>query len=216
MGISREIADFITNTVTTRLIKSGVTFESVLELGSQSIKGDLVKDFSTVEQFYASIAITTYMYIDANSNGEHLRDLNQRDLCWKLQRSNSFKSWYDLVTNLGTGEHIFDQMALFKTIHMMCRPSGMMIHAVPLAKSKMWSEHAFYTYSENIFLGLVAANQYVDVMKTVTSNGLLLVSMSRPNKDRLFKVPYDLRYIQTKKVPGYDGQDEPKPMIDVV
>ena len=64
---------------------------------------------------------------------------------------------YDLVTNLGTSEHVFNQLNCFVVAHDFTRRGGVMLHAVPCLG---YPEHGFFNYHPNLFRALAAANQY--------------------------------------------------------
>jgi hypothetical protein len=64
---------------------------------------------------------------------------------------------YGLVTNHGTSEHILNQYNVFKLMHDLTRPGGMMIHAVPFT---VHLEHGFFNYQPNFFECLARYNSY--------------------------------------------------------
>ena len=65
---------------------------------------------------------------------------------------------FDIVTNHGTSEHVFNQANVFELIHDITVPGGLMIHAVPTPK--FGAPHGFYFYDECIFKDLAQANNY--------------------------------------------------------
>jgi SAM-dependent methyltransferase len=68
-----------------------------------------------------------------------------------------FKEQFDLVSNKGSSEHIFDQRAAFENMHNLCRKGGIMVHDVPTLNI---FNHAFYGYHPLFFLELAEANRY--------------------------------------------------------
>jgi hypothetical protein len=70
---------------------------------------------------------------------------------------------FDIVTNHGTTEHIFNQAAVFKLMHDLTKTGGVMIHAVPTPK--FGPSHGFYFYDETIFDDLAHANNYEILQK---------------------------------------------------
>ena len=64
---------------------------------------------------------------------------------------------YDVVTNLGTSEHIFNQLAVFKTIHNLVSAGGLIIHQLP---GQGYYDHGFYNYQPTFFFDLAQANNY--------------------------------------------------------
>ena len=124
---------------------------SVVELGSQTLKLS-VKDhpeITTVPAFYGYLGFSRYDAIDFNGAGTIVRDLNHA--------INDLGQEYDLVTNNGTGEHIFNQAAVFESCHNLCRPSGIMVHVLPWIN---WLNHGFYNFQPTVFHDLAAANGY--------------------------------------------------------
>jgi len=64
---------------------------------------------------------------------------------------------YDVVTNIGTSEHIFNQLAVFKTIHNSVAAGGLIIHQLP---GQGYYDHGFYNYQPTFFFDLAQANNY--------------------------------------------------------
>ncbi len=64
---------------------------------------------------------------------------------------------FDLTTNHGTTEHIFNQYNAFKMIHDFTAKGGLMLHALPFT---VHLEHGFFNYQPNIFEALARYNSY--------------------------------------------------------
>lgn len=64
---------------------------------------------------------------------------------------------FDIVTNIGTGEHVFNQYNFFKTIHDLTADEGIMIHALP---NQGGYDHGFYNYHPTFIFDLISANRY--------------------------------------------------------
>jgi hypothetical protein len=64
---------------------------------------------------------------------------------------------YDFVTNHGTSEHLINQHNCFKVMHELCKPGGVMLHAVPFT---VHLEHGFFNYQPNFFSALGRYNDY--------------------------------------------------------
>lgn len=64
---------------------------------------------------------------------------------------------YDVVTNIGTGEHVFNQYMFFKNLHDVTKESGLMIHAMP---NQGCYDHGFFNYHPTFIFDLALANQY--------------------------------------------------------
>jgi SAM-dependent methyltransferase len=88
-----------------------------------------------------------------------------------------FSDQFDVVTNLGTAEHIFNQHQMFKSVHDTTKPGGLMIHSLP---NQGCYDHGFYNYHPTFVFDLSAANryqivtlQYTDATQTPTALTLL-------------------------------------------
>ena len=124
---------------------------SVCELGNQRFTAG--GDFTSTEEFYHSLGYG-YTALDVNTNmGARVVDLN------KLIRGRHFDlvDKFDLVTNNGTGEHIFNQDAVFENCHDLCKVGGVMLHILPMTP---WINHGFYNYNPILFRDLAEANGY--------------------------------------------------------
>jgi hypothetical protein len=64
---------------------------------------------------------------------------------------------YDLVTNLGTTEHICNQMNAFKIIHDLAAPGAVMIHHLPAGGAP---NHGLVNYNPKFFWYLARSNDY--------------------------------------------------------
>ena len=128
---------------------------SVIEMGSQSltVKFKDRENIETVEDFYRELGFDKYDSMDANNNGTVLVNLN-----YSLDPG---CPQYDLVTNNGTGEHIFNQYAIFHNMHYLCKAGGFMIHVLPWIN---WQNHGFYNFHPVLFDDLARANRYHKVM----------------------------------------------------
>lgn len=64
---------------------------------------------------------------------------------------------FDIVTNHGTTEHIFDQARCFRLIHSWTKPGGLMIHVLP---TRGYLRHGFYVLDWRLFEAVARANLY--------------------------------------------------------
>ena len=64
---------------------------------------------------------------------------------------------FDLVTNLGTAEHVFNQFQFFCSLHERAKPGGLMIHELP---NQGCYDHGFFNYHPTFVFDLCAANGY--------------------------------------------------------
>lgn len=119
---------------------------------------------------------------------------------------------FDVVMNHGTAEHVFNIGQVYRTIHDVTAPGGLMIHEGPFYG---WVDHGFYTMQPTLYYDLADFNQYVihglfiteiasQVMLKVNSreevyeltknkqfpeNSQLFVVMRKPAQDLPFRIP---------------------------
>lgn len=98
----------------------------------------------------------SYLALDVNTERDAvICDLN------KDVRPQGIAGSYDLVTNNGTSEHIFDQCAVFRNAHTLCKVGGVILHCLPFTP---WINHGFFNYNPILFRDLAGANQYDLIM----------------------------------------------------
>jgi SAM-dependent methyltransferase len=103
--------------------------------------------------YYTALGFRSYDAIDVNSMyGSLIMDLNV-----DLREAYGFETVYDLVTNNGTGEHVFNQAAVFKNMHQLTRVGGVMLFVLPFYN---WLNHGFFNFNPLVFTDLAAANGY--------------------------------------------------------
>lgn len=103
--------------------------------------------------YMKSIGYGSYTCIDVNQRYGAL----QMDLNYLLAEKYQFRDEFDLVTNNGTGEHVFDQASVFRNVHALTRSGGMMVHVLPFHN---YINHGFYNVQPILFHDLAKANQY--------------------------------------------------------
>jgi hypothetical protein len=103
--------------------------------------------------FYEALGFSRYVAIDVNERFGSLRmDLNK-----DLAAAYDYTERFSLVTNNGTGEHVFNQYMVFKNVHELCERGGLMLHCVPFIN---WVNHGFYSFHPNLYVDVAAANGY--------------------------------------------------------
>lgn len=99
--------------------------------------------------FYRLFGLSPYASIDASDTRATYRlDLNH---------AVSGLPEYDVVTNFGTTEHVFNIGEAFRTIHNLTRPGGMSLHCVPCFA---FINHGFYGINPNMLVEMARANDY--------------------------------------------------------
>lgn len=139
---------------------------TVCELGNQTLKNSKARaevyqqlgiaasqNLANTKDWYLSIGFGSYLAIDVNTE----RDAVAMDLNVDLGKHYNFNQQFDLVTNNGTGEHVFNQYMVFKNAHDLCSVGGFMIHVLPFYR---WVDHGFFNYNPNLFPCLANQNGY--------------------------------------------------------
>lgn len=121
---------------------------TVVELGHQRVPGS-----ESAKDWFKSIGFSTYVAIDVNTRKSAIAmDLNKI-----LVDEYDYTETFDLVTNNGTGEHIFNQAVLFENAHNLCNVGGCMLHLLTFTP---WLNHGFYNYNPILVQDLAAINGY--------------------------------------------------------
>ena len=68
-----------------------------------------------------------------------------------------YRGAFDLVSNAGTTEHIFDQANTFRCLHDFAKVGGVFWHSVPVTG---YYNHALFNYHPLFFVFLARANKY--------------------------------------------------------
>lgn len=215
MGINKGVIHIFK-----KLFKEGFfnNINSVIELGSQEIhiegiflKGDLKKGESS-KNFYDLLGIKKYECIDVDSRFEaRMFDLNK-----DIEKTYNYKKKFDLVTNHGTTEHIFNQYMCFKNIHNLTKVGGYMWHGVPFIG---YFDDSLYLYTPDFFINLAEDNNYkIEGMWIGITKEEFIIPYSRKEiekyreedvaifcllkktVDSLFKTPFQNRYKETSKL----------------
>jgi hypothetical protein len=65
---------------------------------------------------------------------------------------------FDMITNFGTGEHIFNISEVFRSMHVLLRAGGVQLHVMPVLGDV---NHGFYNIHPTVYLDVAEANGYV-------------------------------------------------------
>lgn len=92
---------------------------------------------------------------------EHYRSLDLLDsrvdwIC-DFNRHVKLRQQFDVATNFGTAEHVFNIGELFRSIHDAIRPGRIALHVLPTFGD---IDHGFYNIHPTIYFDLAAANNY--------------------------------------------------------
>ena len=94
-----------------------------------------------------------------------MKILNQT-LLWILnfdELKKDHQNKFDLVTNFGTSEHIFNQLNFLKTMHDLTKVGGLLISEVPCM---FGVNHGMFKYEPKFFTDLARSNAY-EIIKLI-------------------------------------------------
>ena len=116
----------------------------------------------TTQEYFLSLGFKNYNSIDINGAYKSYKfDLNK-----DIVSVYKFNKKYDLVINNGTGEHVFNQHALFLNMHNLTNKNGLLLLILPFID---WINHGFYNFNPIVFADLAASNDY-DIVKLSFAN----------------------------------------------
>lgn len=143
-------------------------------------------------ELYEAMGCTEYEAIDGNGGGTMLLDLNLP--LHHLRRQ------FDLVTDFGTSEHVFDVGQVWRTIHQLLKPGGLVAFDKP---GQGFPEHGFYNFHETFFRDFARANGYrigalyaVEAPRGTCWRGW----MQKPAEERAFNTPQQGKYKRRLKI----------------
>jgi len=226
MGINAELVRIVADLRSHKAISGS----SVIEIGAQDVCvaeqvveqilvdhqfSSIGNSFSNAADLYGALGFDRYRCIDASGqHGAFVFDLNK-----DIREQYEFYETFDLVTNLGTAEHCFNQLSVFKNLHDLCKPGSIVIHALP-AQGNV--NHGFYNYHPRFYADLAAANNYeiVNLLFTVDyksdlikfskaefqkwdSHDILFYAVLRKTSDAPFCIPFDGMFSSANRVAGY-------------
>ena len=178
------------------------------------------------DELYHLLGFKEYRCFDLNAeNNAIAHDLNT------AFEDESHWNAYDLVTDFGCAEHMFNVSEVYRTMHRACRPGGVFLHC-----QQMHGGNGYYLFEPSFYEDLAAANGYEILYSAVhltadvqakdagnyswivpVSNELLdtldwtklssisLMYAMRKREDADFKLPYQGKYMsQVYKNSGYD------------
>lgn len=151
--------------------------ESVLEIGSQQlhlrfddfsdavtaygVEGFVPEDFMPwdwenrgacqyADKFYKLLGMGKYACFDMNAENNAI----SHDLNLPFEDRTHWGA-YDLVTDFGCAEHVFNVSEVFRTMHNLCRPGGIFLHC-----QQMYNTNGYYHFDPAFYEDLAAANGY--------------------------------------------------------
>ncbi len=143
---SRQISDFINLCEKNPQRKNKLENElaHVLETEPEEKLFDLAKIF-----YKAIFNFDVYRAVDFHGTSAS----EKHDLNYPVPITEQF----DIVTNLGTAEHIFNVAQFFETVHEKTKKGGFMIHFFP---NQGCYDHGFYNFHPTFVFDLARTNNY--------------------------------------------------------
>jgi hypothetical protein len=93
-----------------------------------------------------------YVALDIDGRfGARVFDLNYQ------QAPEDLIGWSDLTANLGTVEHVFNQVNCFRLVHDVTKTGGLMLHLSPVNNGIY---HGLFQYNPRLFSALAEYNHY--------------------------------------------------------
>ena len=134
----------------------------------------------TTEDYFNSVGFKEYKSIDINGAYNSL----QFDLNKNISETYSYNEKYDLVINNGTGEHVFNQYALFLNFHNLTKLNGIMLNILPFID---WINHGFYNFNPIFFADLAASNNYEIIKISLANRDGAELKLNNENLSILFE-----------------------------
>ena len=162
---------------------------AVCELGDQWVTCELPHRLA--RELYEDMGCKRYESIDANGRGSITFDLNRK---WHGKTAQ-----FDLVTDFGTTEHIFNQAEVWRTIHVLTKRHGFIAFDKP---SQGYVDHGFFNVHETMLRDLAAANRWrvVTLQRDTSNRGELLRGVFQKMHETKFLAPQQGRYQKALKV----------------
>ena len=113
----------------------------------------------SAKDFYSLLGFKNYNCIDiSNQHGALNIDLN-----YPLE-DKSLYSKFDLVTDFGTNEHVFNTVEAYRTMHRMCKKNGLLFIQQGFYKNG----NGFFRYDPSFFENMAASNNYSILLSCFT------------------------------------------------
>ena len=130
--------------------------------------------------FFELLGVKNYSCVDMNNeNGAISIDLN-----FPL-KDTALYGQYDLVTDHGCCEHVFNVSEAYRTMHRLCKSQGIMVISQSVS-----NPNGYYLFDLSFFEGIAAANNYKVLLSSyvvsLKENGIQLpIPLSRELLDAL-------------------------------
>lgn len=197
MGIKTEYLEYALECISSSV--GDLCGKKMLELGDQMILIEELHE-KTGKEYFENRGV---LHTSVDLNGCH--GALKVDLAKPMERTD-WKNNFDIVTNLGTIEHVEPKKAqyeCFKSVHNCLKVGGIAIHFLPdideLIKNGSWKNHCNNYYSHD-FVNILVNNNDYELLSLKVINGLICPCY-RKKSDSIFMQDRNefLRHIVRKK-----------------
>lgn len=142
-------------------------------------------------ELYRSMGCGRYESIDANGGGTILADLNLP--------LDPHPGEFDLVTDFGTSEHVFDFAQVWRTMHSMCKADGAIVFEKPY---QGYPGHGFYNTHMTLWRDMAGANGYriVILSEIEAPRGRHWRGVFRKTSNAAFRYPQQSKWVSRLKI----------------
>lgn len=132
-----------------------------------------------------------YESIDANGGGTILADLNLP--------LDPHPGQFDLVTDFGTSEHVFDIAQVWRTMHSLCVAGGYIAFEKPY---QGYPDHGFWNTHQTLWRDLAKANGYaiVSLAEIEAPRGRHWRGVYRKGEETPFRNPQQGKWVPRLKI----------------
>ena len=156
MGIKTETLGFIHQSLYAAWPDLQFTGRYMAELGDQKFNAQVILKPSGeqvwAKDYFEQLGFHHYCIDLHGQNGAFPIDLCKQidDPFWTGK--------FDVLTNLGTSEHVSDQPMCWENIHNLVKVGGIFIHVIPRVGE--WPDHSPYAYQKLFLKTLASVNDY--------------------------------------------------------
>ena len=172
-----------------------------IEVKQNALNIDEEDLFVSAECYFKTLGANTVQALDVSNyqNAEILFDLSNQKLPSNLEHS------ADCIFDGSTTEHIFDCYQVFRNLHKILAPGGLMCHLSPL---EGLAHDSFYQFGLNFFDELYSANNYTKISHQIyvyDYEHLIYAStkVDKVGNDWFFDNPEEgLKFARSKNLPA--------------
>jgi len=149
---------FLYNFIENIMISNG--YKSICDIGDQQLNTIDPKDGENKIHLDPSAQLIRKYFIE---KGFKYESIDMTDTCTQKLDLNYDKvplkliNKFDVVTNIGTSEHIVNNLNVFRSMDYLCKQNGVMLNSIPLGHH---FNHGFYSYNPQILWHLSRSNNY--------------------------------------------------------